>query len=136
MQVTQFFIWGFLFLILFRTDNKIRSKKGTVDKVKTIVIIVVSYYILFTFLGLIMGFESSPYSQKVNEIIKNIFLIFIVKIEEEYVRTKSLNYFQSKFYYLLITIIFVGLNIDYKIFEQQNLSNEQIVEYVLSRIIT
>lgn len=136
MQITQFFIWGFLFLILYKKDNKIRSKKGTVDKVKTIVIIVVSYYILFTFLGIIMGFESSPYSQKVNEIIKNIFLIFIIKMEQEYLRTKYLNYFQSKFYYFLITIVFAGLNIDYGIFEQQNLSNEQIVEFLLSRSIT
>lgn len=136
MEYIELILWTGIVLILILKKDVEKHHRNTIEKVKTISIIMVSYYIIYTILGLKIGYSRSPYSQKIEEIIKNILFIVIVKVEQEYVRTKVLKYIDNTWYYIVVTLFYALFNIEYNIFNQEIITNGELIEYVLKRSYT
>ena len=76
---------------------------------------VLLYIIIFYLIGLFLGFENSPYSHDIVSIIKNIYEFVLIIIFEEYIRNYLITNSQKKIDYILITILFVLVNINFQI---------------------
>ena len=128
-------VWIVLALISMPIENDHTRFKGKKEKIKTTLIIVIIYYILYFLLGLIFGYNKSPYSRSFFMIIKNLFYIVGLVALQDYVRTKLMNNQRKKLNYFLFTFIFVILRFDYSEGIAVFSSGEKIFEYVCSVII-
>lgn len=108
-----------------------RSYRANKEKIKTILIILMLYYIIYFLLGLKFGYSNSPYSLKISEIIKNIFYILGIKLVQEYIRNKIVNYKRIYLNYIIVTIIFAIINMEF-----QKVANiDELFKYILIDII-
>lgn len=130
-----FMIWFAFAISCFFMKKAGNRFRGNSDKVKTVVIFVVLYYLIYVLLGLVTGFQNSPYSLKITEIIKNVIFILGIKLMQEYVRTHMLSYSKSYISYVLITILFAGINLITKDWSQNFTSLESTLQYGMSSII-
>lgn len=105
------------------------------DKIKIVIIMSLIYYIIYFLSGLIFEYQSSPYSFKITEILKNIVFILLIELLEEYIRSRLLNKTKSMFLYIIITIIFTMIKIDFKVAIDSFKTIESATEYLLSTIL-
>lgn len=134
-RIANFIVWIALAIVAMPIENDHTRFKGKKEKIKTTLIIVIIYYILYFLLGLIFGYKKSPYSRNFFVIIKNLFYVVGAIALQDYVRTKVINNERKKINYVIFTIIFVLIRLDYtegiKVFS----SGEKIFEYISSIII-
>mgnify|MGYP004531771457 FL=1 len=134
-RIAIFIIWIALAIIAIPIENDHTRFKGKKEKIKTTLIIVIIYYILYFLSGLIFGYSWSPYSRKFFVMIKNIFYVVGLVLLQDYVRTKVMNNQRKKINYILFTLVFVVLRLDYTEGFAVFSSGEKIFEYVSSVII-
>lgn len=125
-------IWIILFIMALPIKNEHARFKGNKDKIKTVVIIVILYYIVYSLLGLIFQYKQSPYSHDLISIFKNIMFIFLVGLLQEYTRSKLVNSTTKMWKYVFITIIFVILKLNYYNFLSNFINAEHAFKYVSS----
>ena len=112
-------IWIFIVSIsyFFSHESSIRVK-GEKDKTQSLIIVMIIYIIVYFLSGLVFGFERTPYSKNITNIIKNLWCFGSVVIFQEMVREgliktnkKSvLNYACLTILFALLDIGFTGLN--------------------------
>ena len=128
-------LWVALAIISIQIENDHTRFKGKKEKIKTTLIIVIVYNILYFLLGIPMGYKRSPLSMKFFSIIKNLIFIVGVIALQDYVRSKVINNVRKKANYVLFTIIFVLMRLDYSEGFAVFSSGEKIFEYISSIVI-
>ena len=134
-RIVTMIIWIALTIISMPVENDHTRFKGKKEKIKTTLIIVIIYYILYFLLGLVLGYKKSPYGRSFFMIIKNLFFIVGMIAMQDYVRTKVMNNQRKKINYVLFTLIFVLLRLDYTEGFAVLASGDKIFEYIASVII-
>lgn len=124
-------IWLLLIVLtlkLLKPDkSRIKDKGG---KKQTLFIFSIFYLIIYFLLGLLFGFEYSPYSHKLIGIIKNIFSIVLVIIFQEKLRCILINYIgNKKKYFILLTILFIIINLNFSLAMLSFSSFETLFKY-------
>lgn len=121
--ITYFFL-GF--------NSRVKDKYG---KVQTLFILSIIYILVYFLLGLLFGFEYSPYSKQILALFNNFLNIVIVIFLQEYVRCSLVNYnskFNSKF---IVIIIFVLININFVELESNFVSFVVLFKYLFGKFL-
>lgn len=125
-------IWFSIFLLckfLFR--NEYVNKKYRVDVMQIVLIISITYLILYYLVGLFIGFQHTPYSYKLIDIIKNLIAFGLVIFFQEYVREKLINRSKKNPSFLvLITILFIFIDLNEVIIGYDFSSSYKIFQFV------
>ena len=115
------------------SNKKMRSK---VDITQSVIIIMIIYCMLYFSLGLIFGYERSPYSHELLPMLQNLWAFVIIIGFQEYVRTNMTKLSPSDTKYLvLITLIFIASEIDFWNFSSNFTNNVDFFKYVSQTII-
>lgn len=134
-RIASLILWIVLAIIAIPIENDHTRFKGKKEKIKTTLIIVIIYNILYFLLGLVFGYTKSPLSKNFFTIIKNLIFIVGVIALQDYVRTKLINNERKKINYFIFTLIFIILRLDFSEGIEVLSSGEKIFEYVSSVII-
>ena len=108
-----FYIVTFIISILLSNEDHNQRIKAKVNKYQTMLILVISYLIIYILLGLFFGYVKIIYSHSFFGILKNIWnyiipIIFIELIRNILVR----NSCNSKIVFLIIVLLFTLIDID------------------------
>lgn len=130
-------MWLLIFIIAFYINSNDDSRiKYKTDKIQTILIIIISYIILYLLSGLLLGYTNSPFSHSIIAIIKNIWSFLIIIIFQEYVRYVLLNNCsKNNLFYFLVAILFILVEIKFYNFQNNFISGESSFKYICSEII-
>lgn len=134
-RIAIMIVWIVLTIVSVPIENDHTRFKGKVEKIKTTLIIVIIYYIFYFLLGLFFGYRRSPYSRSFFMILKNIFYVVGLIAMQDYVRTKVMNNERKKINYVIFTIIFIVIRLDYTEGWKVFTSGEKIFEYISSVIV-
>lgn len=104
------------------------------SKNQNVIIILISYFIIYYLSGLIFGFLRNGYSLNFTGILSNFILYFSVIIFKEYIRYKLVCTDKKKKNLLLITILFIILDLEFKTLFNIG-TNIKLFEYIFSDII-
>lgn len=113
-NLLNFLIWLSIFgLSVFLSKDVNLRIKGEKDKTQSLLIALIIYIILYFLSGLIFGFERTPYSKTIINIIKNVFMFGSVVIFQEFARESLIkNNKKSVINYVFMTILFALLDIN------------------------
>lgn len=131
-KIVNVCIWIVIVIASFSMQGEHARFKGNKDKIQTICIILIIYYIIYCLAGLVYGYNTNPLANDIINIIKNIFFIFLVIILQEYVRSKLINSTQNIVVYAIVTILFAILRINYSNFFNNFVNGETIFKYLSS----
>lgn len=122
--------------IYIRTGNNHGRFSKLNENEKTILITTLFYLIINFMSGLIFGYTSNPYSNKVIPFLTNFWQIVIVIMGIEYTRSYIINENKNnKLFVILFTIIFILLEINFsKLFSSIN-DREELFKYVSSTLL-
>lgn len=128
-------VWVVLALIAIPIDNDHTRFKGKKEKIKTTLIIVIIYYIIYFLLGLIFGYRKSPYSRAFLILVKNFIYVVGLVALQDFVRSKLINNERKKLNYFIFTVLFIILRLDFTQGIEVFSSGDKIFEYVASVIV-
>lgn len=122
--------------IYIRTGNNHGRFSKLNENEKTILITTLFYLIINFMSGLIFGYTSNPYSNKLIPFLTNFWQIVIVIMGIEYTRSYIINENKNnKLFVILFTIIFILLEINFsKLFSSIN-DREELFKYVSSTLL-
>lgn len=107
--ILDFIFYGLLFLFsIFYFKEKKLIRNYHKDLTQTVLIIVVSYFILYYLLGVVVGFSYNIYDTGIMGILWNTFLFIIPLLFREEVRQRFMCFHKSKSAYIFITIVFIA----------------------------
>ena len=110
--------------------------KGKEDKTQSLIIILIIYIIVYFLLGLVFGFERTPYAKDIFSVLKNLWSFCGIIFFEEYVREMLVkNDKKSKFNYLFIVILYFLLELNVTNFFGHFASFKSTFTYVSSVLI-
>ena len=93
-------------------DSSIRVK-GEQDKTQSLLIALIVYIIAYFLLGLIFGFERTPYAKDLLSIIKNLWSFAGLIFFQEFIREALIKNEKKKVWnFILMTIIFAAINLN------------------------
>ncbi len=102
--------------IFLSKDATIRVK-GKQDKTQSLIIALIIYIIVYFLLGLIFGFEKTPYAKDILSIIKNLWSFAGLIFFQEFIREALVKNEKKKVInFILMTIIFTIFNLNYSNF--------------------
>ena len=116
LKIIETITWFIIFIlgfILTRSDyNNYQNKK---DKVYTLLIILIIFFITYFSLGLIFSFNYNVYdNSNISSILSNALIYIIPLIFQEYIRYIFVSYSNNKKITLnLITLLFILINLNY-----------------------
>ncbi len=87
--------------------------KGKGDKTQSLIIILIIYIIVYFLLGLVFGFEKTPYAKDVFSVLKNLWSFCGIIFFQEFIRETIIkNDKKNKLNYLFTIIIFMVLQLN------------------------
>ena len=93
-------------------DSTIRVK-GEQDKTQSLLIALIVYIIAYFLLGLVFGFERTPYAKDIFSIIKNLWSFAGLIFFQEFIREALIKNDKKKVWnFILMTIIFASINLN------------------------
>ena len=130
-------IWiGLAYLVTKLLEDEKPRIRDKIGKAQTLFILAISYLIIYFFLGLIFGFEYSPYARDILSIFKNIWTFIVVIIFQEKIRCILVNYTSNKKkYFIFITFIFVFVNFNFNNFLVNSSSFKLFFKYLFSNFL-
>lgn len=112
---------------------KVRSKY---DITQTVIIILILYCMIYFSLGLVFGYEKSPYSHELIPMLKNIWTFVVAIGFQEYVRMQLIKLSPKKIgYYAIITLFFIIAEIDFWNISSNFSNNVAFFKYVSQTIV-
>ena len=99
-------IWLVLFVVTLKFFDRKNRVKAKTEKIQTIFIVILSYFIIYYITGLFFGFSKSPYAHDIISLIKNFWNYLVIVFFQEYVRSVIVSNYK-KDYILLILSIFI-----------------------------
>lgn len=133
-KMANMIIWFIIFFLSMKIPNEHTRFKAKSEKIKTIFMILIIYYVAYFALGLVVGYKNSPYSSKFFTILKNIFFYVGLALLQEYVRARLVNSTKNYTIIILVTCMFIILNIDFEHIGTNFINFEAGFEYTLSVI--
>lgn len=130
-------MWLLLFLLglLIAKDFSFRFKSAK-EKAQTVLIVVLSYLIIYFLSGIFLGYATSPFSHELVSIFKNIWSFLIIIIFQEYIRYVLLNNCsKNKVFYILVTVLFILIDLNFYKFNTNFSSGETAFKYISSVVI-
>ena len=126
--------WLFMAILSYLVaSQKMRNKY---DITQSIVIIVIIYCMIYFSLGLVFGYERSPYSHEVVAILKNLWTFISVIVFQEFTRYQLVKLSPKKIgYYALITALFIIAEIDFWNFSSNFSNNVEFFKYMSQTIV-
>ena len=114
-EIINPFLWiimcGVAYLL--SQDSSLRVK-GKRDKTQSMLIVLIIYIIVYFLLGLVFGFERTPYSKELFSILKNLWSFCGIIFFQEFIREALVKNEKKKLLnFILITLIFMMLNLNY-----------------------
>lgn len=134
-RIASLLVWVGLFLVSIQFSTEHGMFKAKQEKIKTTLIIVIIYYTVYFLFGLLIGFRSNPYSLKFSILMQNIIFILGMSLLQEYIRAKLVNNYKKASAYIIITIIFIIINIDFQTFISVLSNNELTFRYVCGTVL-
>ncbi len=102
--------------IFLSRDSTIRVK-GEQDKTQSLIITLIIYIIVYFLLGLIFGFEKTPYAKDILSIIKNLWSFAGLIFFQEFIREALVkNEKKRVLNYIIMTVLFTAINLNYSNF--------------------
>lgn len=121
--------------VFLNRDSSLRIK-GEQDKTQSLLIALIVYIIIYFSLGLLFGFQNTPYSKEILAIIRNIWSFGSIVFFEEYTRESLIKGERKKlFNYVLTTIMFIIINLSYTNFSAHFVDLKSTFIYIVSIII-
>ena len=112
---------------------KVRSKY---DITQTVIIILILYCMIYFSLGLVFGYEKSPYSHELIPMLKNIWTFVVAIGFQEYVRIQLIKLSPKKIgYYAIITLFFIIAEIDFWNISSNFSNNVAFFKYMSQTIV-
>ena len=136
-EIINPFLWismaGFSILLFRNSSLRVRGERS---KLQSLLIVLILYVIIYFLSGLIFGFEVTPYAKDFLSILKNLWSFVLVAVMQEVVRYELLktNY-KKKLNFILITILFFVINLNFNSFLSNFTGIEKGFTYVFSVII-
>ena len=94
-------------------DSSLRVK-GEKDKTQSLLIALIIYIIVYFLLGLLFGFEKTPYAKDLFSILKNLWSFGGLIFFQEYIREALVKNEKKKAWnFILMTIIFTLINLNF-----------------------
>ena len=130
--------WLFMAILsyLVARDEPSQKMRNKYDITQSIVIIVIIYCMIYFSLGLVFGYERSPYSHEVVAILKNLWTFISVIVFQEFTRYQLVKLSPKKVgYYALITALFIIAEIDFWNFSSNFSNNVEFFKYMSQTIV-
>ena len=130
--------WLFMAILsyLVARDEPSQKMRNKYDITQSIVIIVIIYCMIYFSLGLVFGYERSPYSHEVVAILKNLWTFISVIVFQEFTRYQLVKLSPKKIgYYALITAFFIIAEIDFWNFSSNFSNNVEFFKYMSQTIV-
>lgn len=130
--------WLFMAILsyLVARDEPSQKMRNKYDITQSIVIIVIIYCMIYFSLGLVFGYERSPYSHEFVAILKNLWTFISVIIFQEFTRYQLVKLSPKKIgYYALITALFIIAEIDFWNFSSNFSNNVEFFKYMSQTIV-
>lgn len=130
--------WLFMAILsyLVARDEPSQKMRNKYDITQSIVIIVIIYCMIYFSLGLVFGYERSPYSHEVVAIFKNLWTFISVIVFQEFTRYQLVKLSPKKIgYYALITALFIIAEIDFWNFSGNFSNNVEFFKYMSQTIV-
>lgn len=117
-EIINPFIWIIICTIsVYLTHDSTLRVKGERDKTQSLLIILIIYIIVYFLLGLVFGFEKTPYAKNLLSIMKNIWIFGGTVIFQELVRESLIKSDKKHIINFIITmIIFLLINVNFSNF--------------------
>lgn len=117
----------------YESNIRMRSK---LDIIQSVSIVMIIYTMIYFSLGLVFGYERSPYSHNIVPILKNLWMFISVIGFQEYVRFQLVRLSPRNLSnYAIITLIFIVADIDFWNFSSNFGSNVELFKYLSQTII-
>lgn len=125
-------IAGYIYLVIGFKKGRIRRET---DKIQTILIILIIYFMAYFFTGLLFGYQKSPYSHDLLAIISNIWKFIPVILMEEFTRYHLVQEARGKItWYAVIVILFIFVDVNLSTIATQCKTLEEAFKFVCSTI--
>lgn len=130
-------VWlGFMFFVMGIVGNQNIRIKDKYGKFQTLLILSISYLIIYFFLGLLFGFEYNPYSRNFFAMLKNIWAFVIIIIFQEKIRSILINHTSNKLIYnIFLILIFVLINMNFSTFLSNLNSFNSLFKYLFGTFL-
>ena len=128
--------WLIIFLIAFKFCDRKNRVKAKVEKIQTVFIIMLVYFIIYFLSGLFFGYSNSPYSHDLLSIILNFWSYLTIVFFQEYIRSVLVSNSRKKIsLFILITILFIIFELNFNSLISNFDSGEGIFKYSFSVIL-
>lgn len=136
-EIIHPFMWIILCaLAVFLSFNSSLRVKGEKDKTQSLFIALIIYIIIYFLLGLIFGFEKTPYAKDLFNIIKNIWSFGSIIFFQEFIREALIKNEKKKIWnFILMTIIFMLISLNYNNIESHFTDLKEIFIYTSTILI-
>lgn len=126
----------FLGLAIYITRTERHRLKAKTEKTQTVLITIMIYLIIYYLLGMIFGYQNSPYSHDLLVVIENIWAYVGIIICQEYVRETLCTGNKIKWYwYVLIVLMFSVFEINFNKIDNNFKDLEVLFKYMSSTIL-
>ena len=136
-EIIHPFMWIILcaVAIFLSRDSNLRVK-GKQDKTQSLIIALIIYIIIYFLLGLIFGFEKTPYSKDILSILKNLWSFAGLIFFQEFIREALVKNEKKKAWnFILMTIIFMVINLNYSNIESHFVDLKETFIYYSTTLI-
>ena len=136
-EIIHPFMWIVICSVaVFLSINTSIRVKGEKDKTQSLFIALIIYIIIYFLLGLIFGFEKTPYAKDLFNIIKNIWSFGSIIFFQEFIREALIKNEKKKIWnFILMTIIFMLINLNYNNIESHFTDLKEIFIYTSTILI-
>lgn len=130
--------WIFMTITSFlvtRDDPNIKMR-NKVDIIQSVTIAIILYCMIYFSLGLVFGYEKSPYLHTLPAILKNIWAFIVIIVFQEYTRFQMIRSSPKTIgYYAVITLLFIIADIDFWNFSSHLVDNVEFFKFMSKTII-
>ena len=136
-EIIHPFMWIVICSVaVFLSINTSIRVKGEKDKTQSLVIALIIYIIAYFLLGLIFGFEKTPYAKDIFSVLKNLWSFAGIIFFQEFVREALIKNEKKKAWnFILMTLIFMLINLNYSNIESHFVDLKEIFIYTSTTLI-
>lgn len=131
-----FWIFMTIASYLVTKDEPNMKMRNKVDIIQSVTIVIILYCMIYFSLGLVFGYERSPYLHTFSAILKNIWAFIVVIAFQEYVRFQIIRSSpKSISFYAIVTILFIIVDIDFWNLTSHFTDNVEFFKYMSQTVI-
>ena len=131
-----FWIFMAITAFLVTKDDPNMKMRNKIDIIQSVTIVIILYCMIYFSLGLVFGYERSPYLHSIPAILKNVWAFVIIIAFQEYTRFQMVRSSpKSISYYAVITLLFIIVDVDFWSFSSHFSDNVEFFKYMSQTMI-